>query len=66
MKLRGKDVCDVEIDGVDRRDHPDYCDAYFSSAVWCDSGNELDDDDLIQLAEENPGVLNQMAEESAF
>ena len=26
-------LADVELDGVDFKDHPDYCDAYLSSAT---------------------------------
>ena len=33
-------VCDVEIEGIDPKDHPDYCDAYISSALY----KELDGD----------------------
>ena len=25
-------LCDIEVDGIDRKDHPDYCDAYLSDA----------------------------------
>ena len=34
MLLNGRVVCDVQIDGVDTRDYPDFCDAYFSYAVF--------------------------------
>ena len=37
MKLNNRNVVDAEIDGVDSRDYPDFCDAYFCYAVWEDT-----------------------------
>ena len=49
MELNGRKVVDVEVDGVDTRDYPDFCDAYFSNAVYEDTGEELTDEELEQL-----------------
>ena len=61
MKLNEREVVDVQVDGVDSKDHPDYCDAYFSRAIFSDTGEELNDDELLKLTEENPETLNEMA-----
>jgi hypothetical protein len=63
MILNGRVVVDVEIEGVDSRDYPDFCDAYFSYAVYKDTGYRLSDEDLTDLTEQNPDVVNQMAQE---
>jgi hypothetical protein len=63
MELNGRKVVDVEIDGVDPTDYPDFCDAYFSMAIYEDTGEELDDADLELLSEEYADVLNEMAYE---
>jgi hypothetical protein len=63
MLLKGRVVVDVEIDGVDSRDYPDFCDAYFSHAVFKDTLEELSDEELEQLTEDNPDVVNEMAYE---
>ena len=63
MLLNGRVVVDVEVDGVDSRDYPDFCDAYFSYAVYKDNGYCLSDEDLSDLTEQNPDVVNQMAQE---
>ena len=34
----------VEIEGIDTKDHPDYCDAFVAKAFWF--GRELTDDEL--------------------
>tara|TARA_R110002126_G_scaffold173785_1_gene322374 strand:- start:306 stop:584 length:279 start_codon:yes stop_codon:yes gene_type:complete len=34
----------VEIEGIDTKDHPDYCDAFVSRATWFD--RDLTDDEL--------------------
>jgi hypothetical protein len=63
MVLNGQQVVDVEVDGVDGNDYPDFCDAHFSYAVYEGSGIELTDDELIQLADEYPALLSEMAYE---
>lgn len=54
-------VDDLEVDGVDTRDYPDFCDAYFAYGVWKSTGEPLTDDELERLTEEYPCVLNAMA-----
>ena len=64
MQLNNRAVKNVEVDGVVGRDYPDFCDAYFSYAVYKDTGYRLSDEDLSDLTEQNPDVVNQMAQES--
>lgn len=66
MKLDGREVEDVAVNGVDRNDHPDYCDAYFESATWVDTDEALTEYDLLRLQDLYPDKLHEMAEESAF
>ena len=61
MKLNNRNVVDAEIDGVDSRDYPDFCDAYFYYAVWEDTMEELTDKELEQLTNECGDTLNEMA-----
>jgi len=42
------DVSTIEIDGIDRRDYPDFSDAYISAAQYTD-GTPLDDKAVEQL-----------------
>lgn len=44
-----KDITDVEVDGINHRDHPDYCDAFISSALWRSSLTPLTEAQLNQL-----------------
>ena len=57
LTLNDRLVVDVEIDGIDSRDYPDFCDAYFCSAYYGDTGEALSEDDLILLQELFPEVL---------
>jgi len=50
------DICDLKIEGIDRRDHPDYCDAYISEA-WIN-----DDGKFRELTEEELEWLNNQGE----
>ena len=59
-----KFIDNIEIDGVDSKDYPDFTDAFASSAVWTDSGKELGSDELIMLTEVYPEIINKMAFES--
>ena len=61
MELKGRTVVDVEIDGVDTRDFPDFCDAYFTYAVFEDTGEELTVDELNELMDNYPEVIGEMA-----
>ena len=61
--LNGRKVIDMEVDGVDSRDYPDFADAYFSYACYED-GTELTDDELEQLTEQNADVLWEKAYDS--
>jgi hypothetical protein len=63
MELRGRIVVDVAVDGVDRRDYPDFCDAYFSDAAWED-GTQLTQMELDELTDIYPEVVWEMACES--
>ena len=57
MELYGRKVVDVEVDGIDMKDYPDFCDAYFSSAIFEDTLEELTDDQLDELRELYPSEL---------
>ena len=61
--LNGKKVVDLEVDGVDSRDYPDFSDAYFSGGCYED-GTDLTEDELIQLADISGDVLWEMAYDS--
>ena len=52
-KLNNLEVTDVEVDGVDMKDYPDFVDAYIDSAKFVSSGKELTDVELEKLQEEN-------------
>jgi hypothetical protein len=61
--LNGRKVIDIEVDGVDPRDYPDFSDAYFTYACYED-GTQLTDDELNKLADQNGDVLYEMAYDS--
>lgn len=63
MQLNGRKVVDVEVDGIDPRDYPDFCDAYFASAIFEDTLEELSEAELDQLRDDNPDQLWEMASE---
>ena len=64
MLIDIRKVEELEVDGVDSRDFPSFCDAYFSYAVWIETGIELTEDELDELGEEYPELLNELAYES--
>jgi hypothetical protein len=51
------DVSTIEIDGIDRRDYPDFSDAYISAAQYTD-GTPLDDKAVEQLNNMAYGWVN--------
>ena len=52
MKLNGKTVVNVQVEGVDFHDYPDFCDAFFSYAEF-ENGVKLTDEELDVLTEEH-------------
>jgi hypothetical protein len=61
--LNGRNVVDIEVDGVDSRDYPDFSDAYFSYACYED-GTPLTDDELNKFTEDNGDLLYEKAYDS--
>jgi hypothetical protein len=61
--LNGKNVVNLQVDGVDSRDYPDFSDAYFSSGSYED-GTPLTDDELERLNDLAADVLWEMAYDS--
>ena len=57
---RGIDASSLSVDGIDTRDYPDFCDAYFEYGLFLD-GTELTDDELDELRDKYPEVVNEMA-----
>jgi hypothetical protein len=58
--LNGKNVVNLQVDGVDSRDYPDFSDAHFSSGCYED-GTPLTDDELERLNDLAADVLWEMA-----
>lgn len=57
------DLSTIEIDGIDLKDIPDFCDAYICSAQFID-GEELNDDELDVLKDEVEGDWYEMIQDT--
>ena len=53
-------IDDIEVDGIDTRDYPDFCDAYISSATY--KGKEMTESQLERLNEDRQFVYEQVQE----
>jgi hypothetical protein len=53
----------IEIEDIDRDDYPRFSDAYASYAEWED-GTELTDDELDELTDNQPDLINRLALET--
>lgn len=51
-------ITDVEVDGIDTRDYPDFCDAFISSATY--QGREMTDEELDILNDDSGFVYEQV------
>ena len=63
VTINGREVVDIEITDVDPCDYPDFCDAYFCHARFADTGEALSDDEIEELNDLYPDVVNEMAYE---
>ena len=53
-KLDYSKIEGIQVDGIDRRDHPDYCDAFISEATY--DGRPMTEEELDQLNEDKDFV----------
>jgi hypothetical protein len=58
IKLDYSKIEDVEIDGIDYRDAPDFCDAYIASATY--DGRPMTEDELEVLNEDGDYVYSRV------
>jgi len=61
LELNKRKVIDIDIDGIDSTDYPDFCDAYVCSAIYEDTGKELSDDDYEKLNDQYHGEISAEA-----
>ena len=59
--LHGRKIDDIVVDGVDAADYPDFCDSYISSATWADTGEFLDDIELMELIDSDQVDVHELA-----
>ena len=65
LQLHGRAVVDASVDGIDMRDYPDFCDAYFDSACYED-GTALTDDELVELTDTNFDALHEQIYDTIY
>ena len=53
------DIESIEIEDIDMKDYPDFCDAYLSHAEYA-NGTPLDETELEEFAEDNYGLPNEL------
>jgi hypothetical protein len=59
-KIDTSQVEDIEIDGIDTRDYPDFCDAFILEATY--KGREMTDEELEALNEDSDFVYDKVME----
>lgn len=60
LRIDLSQVTDVEVDGIDERDYPDFCDAFINYATY--KGREMTDEELEALNEDGDFVLEKVHE----
>ena len=58
MKLDYDHIDDIQFDGIDHNDHPDYCDAYIHSAYYY--GDPMSEEMLEELNNDRDFVYEQL------
>ena len=57
-KLDYTKISNIEFDGIDHRDYPDYCDAYIASADY--DGEPMTDEQLEEIGEDRDFVYESL------
>ena len=65
-KLDLNNITDVVIENIQYRDYPDFVDAFISSAVWADSGEDLSDEELDILNSEHSDFVYECVIEQIY
>jgi hypothetical protein len=58
MRFQGRRITDVEVEDIDTKDAPDFCDAFIASARWEDTGELLSEPELEELNEDRDLVYD--------
>ena len=58
MKFQGRIITDVEVEDIDTKDAPDFCDAFIASARWEDTGELLSEPELEELNDDGDLVYD--------
>jgi len=58
IELDYSQIEDVEVDGIDTRDYPDFCDAFISSATYM--GREMTDEELEVLNQDGDFIYEKV------
>jgi len=60
--MNTKKITNIEIDGVDMADYPEFCDAFISAADY--SGNPMTEKELDKLNKDHSDFVHEQAHES--
>ena len=60
MKIDYNKITNIEVDGIDTKDYPDFCDAFISSADY--DGVEMTDEQLDEINEDRDFVYESVQE----
>ena len=58
MRFQGRRITDAEVDDIDTKDAPDFCDAFIASARWEDTGELLSEPELEELNDDGDLVYD--------
>jgi len=58
MRFQGRRITDVEVEDIDTKDAPDFCDAFIASARWEDTGELLSEPELEELNDDGDLVYD--------
>ena len=64
MKIDLKKLTDLEFDGIDMNDYPDFVDAFLSNAYYID--RDLTDEELDYINDNEYDFVNENAYDSLF
>ena len=64
MKLDLNQIDNIEVDGIDTKDYPDFCDAYITSADY--EGREMTEDELDCLNDEHREFVHEKVFDHLF
>tara|TARA_Y100000310_G_C20077751_1_gene532377 strand:- start:244 stop:453 length:210 start_codon:yes stop_codon:yes gene_type:complete len=63
ITLNKRPITNIQVEGIDLQDYPDFVDSFIGSAQYEDTGDDLSDFDIYDLQDKYPSLAQELIHE---